>query len=347
MINKEEKLLNVSLKIFWIGSILGFIMPIVTLVLKVSVNNFKGWDLLLDSSTMVSDLVINYPVINIKENFPFLSKLGWHKPFSYYCLPRYVRYSLFNLLAMGLMLRYSNVLKIKLKPFIQWVLETPYAFQRKLIFGICIFFLLTFQLKLYWGFWYAGISGWSNNDVQSLITNTYTPDTTTIKGRNIGEIIPDFLIKGINPSNVQYVSRAGYIQKNVMFLHFKDGQVLPINYELTEFVFPRFIFGKKFNQEIRDTALFLKVIKHSLKKRRRNRRFLLPQGIGYPNHTPYMRIDYTQYPSENSIVNVSFWEILAKISGSNLINTTSQNQIKIIDAKNTFLLNNPNEIRNY
>jgi hypothetical protein len=106
---------------------------------------------------------------------------------------------------------------------------------------------------------------------------------------------------------------SGYITGPAMFLHYSSGEVLPANYELTELVFPQYAFGQLY-EEIENPHLFFDVVKAELDDRSKNRRFLLPLSIAYPNHTPYMPIDYSDYPPAEKLEKISFWTLTVFIN---------------------------------
>jgi len=80
-------------------------------------------------------------------------------------------------------------------------------------------------------------------------------------------------------------------------------------------VFPQFVFGRLY-EEVSAPSVFWRLVKSSLAYRKENRRFLLPLSISYPNHAPYMRIDYRAYPPATTLEKVSFWKLTIYVDES-------------------------------
>jgi hypothetical protein len=136
-----------------------------------------------------------------------------------------------------------------------------------------------------------------------------------------------FLETALVPEHATYLTQKGYLTGKAMFLHYRNGEVLPANYELTELVFPEYVFRERF-QAISRPDVFFQIIKASLANRNANRRFLLPLSVAYPNHSVYMKIDYEKYPPAEYLERISFWELTVFVD--------DQRQVDIVRASKGF-----------
>ena len=175
---------------------------------------------------------------------------------------------------------------------------------------ILLFLVLTgtYQSKAFLGFWFPGISGWTEVD---LLTQTRRHPPTDL----ILEKPSHFVSQAIISEHARYLSVNGYLEGPAVFLHFSDASVRPANDELLGFVFPGYALNSSTYNDLQLNQACLRIIRHSLSERRSAKRFLLPETIAYPAHTPYMSISYCNYPDHEELIGVSWWRITVKIIG--------------------------------
>lgn len=182
---------------------------------------------------------------------------------------------------------------------------------RRLILATVIIILITFQLKIAWGFWFDGIPGWSYAELNPQLQTTLPAPHSKGQGVNVKEL--SFLKAYVREENAAYLPHGGYLTGDAMFLHFRNGAVLPANDELTGFVFPEYVFPELYPglvyEELEQPRLFWDIVQSSLQRRTAGRRFLLPSSIGYPAHAPYMNIPYETYPSADTLEKISLWSL--------------------------------------
>ncbi|MCZ6674812.1 MAG: hypothetical protein O7C75_17925 [Verrucomicrobia bacterium] len=230
----------------------------------------------------------------------------------------YVGLAIANTVILLAILGFRRHLHVLCSRWISWLHLPNHRGPRRLIFAASIWLILSFQLRLLCGFYFPGIHGWHYNNLMSSITQEL-PD-----GIVLGESVDEpFLAGGILPENARYLPKTGYLTSGVMFLHFRGGEVLPGNYELTEIVFPQYIFGQLY-EEIIEPELFFDVVRRSIDRRRQNRKFLLPLSIAYPNHMPYNPLPHDQFPPGAELEAVSLWDLT--------IHVNAERQVEVVAA---------------
>jgi hypothetical protein len=311
-------------------SVLGIVLPLLTILLKLSVNEFENLRHYELSVPLVQYYLSNYPILDISKTLPFLSSLAWHHPWDTHFLRLYVRYSLFNAGVLLVVLLYRRRICGWLGQAVDWLYAEKDAFARRLVFSIVVVLLASYQLKISFGFWFPGIGGWTyeswHPQIQTDLPDSY-PAENSIPVDKL-----NFLEKAVVPEHATYLSRHGYLTGSAMFLHYRNEEVHPANYALTELVFPEYVFGplyyvfgRVYRGSFRPEVLF-RVVKASLAKRNGNRRFLLPLFIAYPNHSVYMKINYTKQPPAESLDKISFWKVTIFVDRNRQIRIVKANE---------------------
>jgi len=234
----------------------------------------------------------------------------------------YQKYLVMNILYVVLLFFFPFKTKRILTRLVGWVsIQDENAYARKLIFGAILFILITFQTKIFWGFWFSGISGWTYENKHSQIRETVElPEASR-------EIPSDsFLYKSIKEENISFLRESGYMTGDAIFLHYSNGEIWPANLELSGLVFPHYVFNPELLENRTYQTSFFEVFSENLKYQRNGKAFLLPLEIAYPAHTPYMDIDYTESPDTDLLDRISWWEIIVYVDHE-------EDSVKIVDAK--------------
>ena len=293
---------NILYSILLLASTIGVLLPLV------AVHNNYLQPASSDFSTFIPHFFKTLPTQYYKVDRPFL----------------YFRYAVFNLILVGLLLVCRHRVRAVLGYLINWCRTAEYKRERYIIMFFVFFVVVTFQAKINWGFWYPGICGWTEASQRKRLTAKFKPLNPS-KSTDTSQypFLEDALIK----NNAEYLNAEGFLPGRAMFLHFNNGEVLPFNYEITDFVFPYYVFPR-LKTDKSQQKLFFRLVKSNLKIRSKNRRFLLPKIISYPNHSPYMAIDYSSYPPADQLKKISSWRIIAQVKPGK--------SIKIADAKLMF-----------
>jgi hypothetical protein len=151
------------------------------------------------------------------------------------------------------------------------------------------------------------------------------------RGEKVDPDSVPFLYEAIVSDHARFLPEPGFIRGGAIFLHFRNGEVLPGNYELTEMVFPEYVFGREMDK-ISMRQSFFRIVKASLANRRTGRRFLLPESIAYPNHISYMKIDYRKYPPSQGLEKLSFWDLAISIDKDKQVKLVHAN--KLLEIRN-------------
>jgi hypothetical protein len=240
----------------------------------------------------------------------------------------YGGYAAFNVLMLILLIRRRKWIEQGLSACVDWLHEPTDVYARRVVFSTAVVIVLCYLTRAYIGFWFPGIAGWTEARTGSRMVETlpelspeYSETTEQELAKLNGTIISD---------HARYLSHAGYIRGNAMLLHYKDGQSLPGNHELTNFVFPQYVFGTMYGAQ-RNSGVLAQSIKSTLEHRTQGRRFLLPDSVAYPNHSPYMPIDYRGYPPASELERVSLWQIV--------VFADPHGETKVVAAKREAIVN--------
>jgi len=246
------------------------------------------------------------------------SILGAYLPYRQIVLERYLSWQLpfyqgyvnYSLVCIVLTLIFSKYILRQCRKIICWLYVAEYRRERYIIFSFCLIFFFTFQTNAHWGFWWQGIPGWTEVKDEVLVP-------LTEEEMKVSEIYEDdhFLWKGINKDVANYINIPAPLKTEgrVMMLHFENGEVLPFNWGIFGYVFPQYMFGWNFESE-RTHRVMPEVIKERLNRLRNGGQgFLLPEEIAYPSHAAYLPIDYKDYPSPDTLTEISYWQVLLGI----------------------------------
>ncbi len=188
-----------------------------------------------------------------------------------------------------------------------WLLEAPSDKNRWVLVILPMVIVTSYSWQLHIGFAHRGVPGWVYANIKDFIRPQAPTDIDLPKNIDRG-----IFAAALRPDAPSYVERSGYASAEVMFLHFSDGTQRPGNFELAMVTWPRSTFGLA-KDNVRHGDKFIQLVRHNLAARREGRKFLLPEKISYPSHLNYQHIDYSGYPSEDTLVGISFWEVVAKV----------------------------------
>ena len=313
---KNVSLLNKLFFFFKLTCLLGFAVPMGNIVLKLSAHDFMGWKRTKNQIPLLQNYLTHFPVFDL-ESYPLLSSIAWHHPYGFHTVEYYIRFALFSLLLLLVIVNQKNRVIVALEKLVNWYNQLGERKIRRIALIFILGFPFCFITKTLPGFFYPGIAGWTYQK-KELMVQTVLPDSVLTN-----KPIPSFIESSINSKFLSY-PESGYYRGRGEFLHFKNGKVLPFNFELLGFVFPRYVFGKNVIEEKDHHQLFLSVIKNRLEDRKAGRSFLLPWNLAYPDHTIYQPISYEGYPASVTLLKASVWDIWVKLEN---------NQIEIISAE--------------
>ncbi len=302
---------------------MGTILPIVTCILKFSAENFKIWSRAKAEVKTLGNLVDAFPFLDL-ANYKFLSALSWHTTYGLHVFEYYIRYASFAFLLLALTFIFSGKFHEWVDRFDEWANRSSHSNVRQLFKTAVLLMFFAYITKIPMAFFWPGVSGWTYLKKQSGIISE--ADTLIVPDPNI----PSFIKSSINQEARFDEGVNGYLKGKSLFLHFKNGEILPTNLGLTGYTFPRYIFGKEFEEYEKHKDILFTSMKHRL----RNPYFLLPSSIAYPRHTIYMDIDYSDYPDADDIIGFSAWDVWVKIDG--------QNEILPVQANQSLYLRNSN-----
>jgi hypothetical protein len=60
---------------------------------------------------------------------------------------------------------------------------------------------------------------------------------------------------------------------------------------------------------------------------------LLPLPISYPNHSPYMPIDYRSYPAAHTLRRISFWTLTIHVDDARNVQVAQASRGLTIDVE--------------
>ncbi len=243
------------------------------------------------------------------------------------------RYAVFNACVFAVLLvGYRPIIRHLAKAETWWHDDT-HRFPRRTIFLTSLALLVSFQLRIHWGFWMSGICGWTEAGTLTELSATPPPALTLTNST-----VPAFLKQAIVEENAVYLPQAGYLtardeslSRNTMFLHYRSGEILPANADLFDMVFHWFIFRKLETNHTQQRILF-DMIRSALGYRVRGRLFLLPTCLAYPNHATYMPISYESYPPPDQLKHISFWAITIHVNSRREVEIVHAERLGIFDA---------------
>lgn len=287
------------------ATILGILCPVATTVSKLSADHFRQWKKLQASSSTVRKILRRFPVLDLAE-FGILEKLAWTNGEDDGEVRVYLCDAAFHVAALVVVVLFRRRLTKVGDKIADWCVQPTYRGPRRIIFWCGVFIVFSYPTKAFSGIFFPGIGGWTYEDALSELSTdlpAVRPDKKTFTAAEA-----PFLQKAIVAENGRFIEKSGFLTRRAVFLHYRDGSVLPFNYELLEFVFPNFIFGRDM-RAVEHPDIFFAVLKSGLRERARGRRFLLPNSVAYPNHSVYMPIDYEGYPPVETLEKVTMWTV--------------------------------------
>jgi hypothetical protein len=163
-----------------LASILGMLLPLLTIILKIAAEDFTLWKKALARIDSLATLVSAYPVLDISKTFSFLSTLSWHHPRASH-INFYIRYSVFNFGVLILLAKSRSRLSELLQRGVDWLYVESHSYARRVIFCVALMMIVVFQTKTHLGFWFSGIAGWTYRD--------WSPVIQHINENNVGGVI--------------------------------------------------------------------------------------------------------------------------------------------------------------
>lgn len=229
------------------------------------------------------------------------------------------RYVIVNAAAVIALFLFHQRIKLWLIPLLAWRANADHRYARNVIFLAVVATIAGYQSRAHLGFWYFGIPGWTyhNKTIPDISTRPFVEPNE--------QPIPSFFAQGVLKNNAAYLWKSGYLRGWATFLHYRDGTVHIANDDLLGIVFPEYAVG---NSGARRPEIFAKIVRHSLETRRAGRRFLLPLSIAYPNHAPYMPLDYTDTPPSSTLEKLTRWRIT--------IHVDDQRRVTVVGARKHF-----------
>ena len=293
-----------------VAVLLGVVMPFTTILMKFSADDFRQWRKLLAARPALADLVRRHPWADIERSCGFLSRLSWTNSDDYGEIAIYMRDATFEALLLVALFLFRERLRTALTAFATWYRTPGERRAKRAVLGVSLLVILSFPTKAFSGVFFPGIGGWT---YEGFVPDT-VPDLPPLAPEKTAVLAAaaPFLDGAIVAANGRFVEREGYLTRRAMFFHFRNGAVLPANYELFEVPQTNYVFGAEM-REAEPRSAFVRVLKTTLDERRAGRRFLLPNALAYPNHSPYMPIDYTDYPPAADLVEISFWSVTAAV----------------------------------
>ncbi|MCB0405073.1 MAG: hypothetical protein KDD51_09825 [Bdellovibrionales bacterium] len=191
----------------------------------------------------------------------------------------------------------------------RWVMEPDHRYARTVVTLTFCMMIFTFHTRAHFGFWWFSIGGWTYEAYEPY----FKPDTSAAPSGLVADV-PAFLYQGIRQDVVPYLDRS--VPKvgsgNLLFLHYKDGTVLPYNMGLLEVPFYDFIYRSYQGNDF--SGFRANLLRYKLKQYyRKGYGFLLPSRVAYPIHNHYVDIDYTHYPDPALLEKASQWTVEVRI----------------------------------
>jgi hypothetical protein len=187
-----------------------------------------------------------------------------------------------------------------------WLVEAPRDRSRWVIVALPMLILTSYAWQLHIGISHRGVPGWVYDGLGDVIQ----PDAAASLGIPSGVSMDPFR-QALRADVLPFIHRSGFATSEVMFLGFKDGTVRPANLALAMLSWPGSTFG--LTEGVEHGAAFLELIRHNFERRRSGGHFFLPEGMSYPSHLTYQKIEYGDYPPASDLVAVSFWTMTVHI----------------------------------
>jgi len=276
-------------KVILVGSFLGFLFPVLSLLSRLSANEGEYLGQLVESVGYGNflDWIIYFPSWHHGEDLFFPYEI-------------YLRWSIYGMMSF----LFCLLLRNKIEPYINKI-ET-YLIGNKRIYAFVLFAVFIYQSKFFAGWWFHGIGGWEFSKYESKIR----------LGLEESNLYPQYLNSAIDWEKFDLLSstqKKPYTISGKALIAFTETNcTIPINLGLLEIVFP--------NRFMREPQTFLKLINYKIPMIKNY------QSL-YPEHTPYARIDYTDF-NGSKISKVEYWDLNLTSDGLvNIISSASINKI--------------------
>jgi hypothetical protein len=266
---------NVVYWVIFLATVFGFIMPAFALLFTLrSVSGLEN-----ELSTRLPGTITN-TIVSVVEMAPPLYRKG----ISLGGIPYFAVYVVYNFTCMTLLIVFSQ----KAKSAISRIME--FYSCNKLVCFTVVFLVVSFQSKMFFGFWFSGIAGWDFSKITTLVL----PLAPELDG-NAG--IGQQLLKGINTDNFITYFEDGCIEGQVI-LGFSGIDVIGINHGIAGVVFPKPFL------EFEDSTLWLDMTNYGLQHHAIGSELL--GTLSYPNHSTYLPLKVEDVTSFNKI---EVWEV--------------------------------------
>ena len=179
-----------------------------------------------------------------------------------------------------------------------------YLIKNKKIYLFLLFAVFTYQSKFFAGWWFHGIGGWDFSQYESKIRF----------GLEESSSYPRYLNSAIDWEKFDLLSltqKKPYTISGKALIAFTESNfTIPINLGLLEIVFP--------DRFMRESKTFINLINYKIPM------IKYYQSL-YPEHTPYARIDYTDF-NGSKISKVEYWDLNLTSDGS--VNSISSARVR-------------------
>jgi len=249
--------------VYWIvftATLLGMIMPAIALLL--TLRSMDG--LQHELSSRISETSAT-AIVELIETVPRVYGDGVSKS----GIPYFAVYVVYNFLCIVFLLLFSKRAKVCIDSILNFYKDN------NLVCFVVFFLIVSFQSKMFFGFWFSGIAGWDF----SKITTVVLPVESEIDDKLV---LGQQLLKGVNSDNLITYFEDGCINGQVV-LGFTDNEVVAINHGIAGVVFPEPFL------EFDDSALWLEMTNHGVQNHAMGSKLL--DVLRYPNHSTYLPLD--------------------------------------------------------
>jgi hypothetical protein len=236
----------------------------------------------------------------------------------------YMRFSILNGFALSLLLIFWKKLTFIQLNIKTWVFKKDNTRERFIFFYLGLILVFSYFTKAHLGFWWQSIPGWIEIRNDSAIPYNDVSSHPNVTGR-----FREILYQGINENGEFGIfgNQTKTTEYYVKLLHFSNGQILPSNYGIYQFVFPSYILGSYSGPG--DMNLMFRLTKYSLEIQsyRNSWLFRLPKFLAYPSHTVFYEFPYQDYPHANSLENISIWKVKLKLNTDSIVEIIEANLV--------------------
>jgi hypothetical protein len=304
--------------------LLGALLPPLTVLLKLAADDFRLWRSFQVSNELVRGWVAAWPALDISRSLPWLSELAWQSTNDRHLHEFYARIGAWNAGLFVLCVLFRRRLLALCARACAFLHGAGHARARRIVFGAGLLLFAAWVTRTPLGFWFPGIGGWTYEGTRTELRDT--PFPAALEGPE-AESPPTaeeraWLEPTLIAGRARFLPRAGYLGGTALTLHYADGSVLPGSYELTELVFPQYVFGTLY-ADVRRPELFARMVQRALAYRKKGARFLLPLAIGYPNHSAYHALDYAGYPPPETLERIVLWTYTLQVGADRSLSIVS------------------------